>query len=174
VKVAKVSGDSTTKKKKERFSAMLQSKRICEVLGGFVKESRLQRFRETLDQRTQAVSLVLENLDCQHNVSAVLRTADGFGIHRVDLIENGFARGSFSINRDVRLGIVFCLCLNWLCKYFFLNMSNNSLHYFMDICELSFFPAKDANGILGFRGFRTLGAGWRKPRHWEERLSQQK
>ncbi len=99
------------KGKKERFFAMLQSKRICEVLGGFVKESRLQRFRETLDQRTQAVSLVLENLGCPHNVSAVLRTADGFGIHRVDLIENSFARGSFSLNNDVRLGNCILLCV---------------------------------------------------------------
>lgn len=72
-----------------------------EVLGQFVKDARLNKLREALDRRTKSVRMVLENLDCQHNVSALLRTCDGFGVHHVDLIESAFSKGSFSLNRDV-------------------------------------------------------------------------
>lgn len=50
------------------------------------------------------MSLVLENLDCPHNTSAILRTCDGFGIHNVSLIEAAFSKGHFALNRDVSKG----------------------------------------------------------------------
>ena len=83
----------------------MKSKEIVQVLGGFVKESRLQRFRDALDSRSKGVTLVCENLDCPHNISAILRTCDGFGLHNVDLIESSFSKGAgFSLNRDVSKG----------------------------------------------------------------------
>lgn len=53
-------------------------------------ERRLERMRTVLDGRLQHVSVALEALYHRHNVSAVLRTADSLGLHRVHLVEGHF------------------------------------------------------------------------------------
>ncbi|MDF1536229.1 MAG: RNA methyltransferase [bacterium] len=47
---------------------------------------RLERFREVLAGRTSSVTAVLENLHKDHNISAVLRTCESFGIQRVHVV----------------------------------------------------------------------------------------
>jgi len=46
--------------------------------------------REVLDQRMNHVSVAIEALYHRHNVSAVLRTIDSLGLHRVHLVEGHF------------------------------------------------------------------------------------
>jgi tRNA (guanosine-2'-O-)-methyltransferase len=82
----------------------MNARAIVERLGPFLKENRLKRMEEALLHRTKGVRLVLENLDDPHNVSALVRTADGLGIHHLALIEASFAKGSFALNRDVSKG----------------------------------------------------------------------
>ena len=53
-------------------------------------ERRLERMRSVLDGRLQHVAVALEALYHRHNVSAVLRTADALGLHRVHLVEGHF------------------------------------------------------------------------------------
>lgn len=51
---------------------------------------REQRMREILDRRLGSVVVVLETVYRRHNVSAILRSAEGFGLHEVHLVTNGF------------------------------------------------------------------------------------
>lgn len=53
-------------------------------------DERLERMREVLDRRMHHVSVALEALYHRHNVSAVLRTVDAMGLHRVHLVEGHF------------------------------------------------------------------------------------
>lgn len=47
---------------------------------------RVDRLREVLAARTLSVTAVLENLHKDHNISAVLRTCESFGIQRVNVV----------------------------------------------------------------------------------------
>ncbi len=51
---------------------------------------REQRMREVLERRLGSVVVVLETVYRRHNVSAILRSAEGFGVHEVHLVTNGF------------------------------------------------------------------------------------
>lgn len=57
------------------------------LLSGFLTEARKQRFAEVLAQRTHWVTAVTEDLFDPHNISAVLRSCDGFGIQSAHIIE---------------------------------------------------------------------------------------
>lgn len=57
------------------------------LLSGFLTEARKQRFAEVLAKRTQWVTAVTEDLFDPHNISAVLRSCDGFGIQSAHIIE---------------------------------------------------------------------------------------
>lgn len=71
-------------------------------LASFVSDKRLQRMNQVLEHRTRQVCIVLENVLQAHNASAVLRSADCFGIQDIHLITNdnkfkaskGITRGS--------------------------------------------------------------------------------
>jgi tRNA (guanosine-2'-O-)-methyltransferase len=51
---------------------------------------RLARFEDVLEQRTRAVTVVLENLYHSHNASACLRSCDAFGVQDAYLIEESY------------------------------------------------------------------------------------
>jgi tRNA (guanosine-2'-O-)-methyltransferase len=57
-------------------------------LSGFVTENRLKRIEEVLQVRTRHLTVVLEDIYLPHNVAAVLRSCDCFGIQDVHIIEN--------------------------------------------------------------------------------------
>ena len=54
----------------------------------FVSENRIKRFDEVINQRTNYIQIVLENLYQAHNASAVLRSCESFGLQTVHFIEN--------------------------------------------------------------------------------------
>ena len=74
---------------------------VISQLGEFVTEERLKLFKSVLENRTRYITVVLEDIYQPHNASAVLRTADCFGIQDVHIIEN---RNEYNINPDVALG----------------------------------------------------------------------
>jgi tRNA (guanosine-2'-O-)-methyltransferase len=74
---------------------------LVEYLSGFVLESRLRVFNEVLGKRTRYLTVVLEDLYQAQNASAVLRTAECFGIQDVHIIEN---RNKFVIHRAISMG----------------------------------------------------------------------
>lgn len=63
--------------------------------------ARLQRFWHVAMQRTRYLTVVLENLYQDHNISAVLRTCEGLGIQDVHVVET---TNAFRVNEEVALG----------------------------------------------------------------------
>jgi tRNA (guanosine-2'-O-)-methyltransferase len=66
-----------------------------------ISDRRLDRMTSVLDQRLVHVRCALEAVHHRHNVSAILRTCDSLGVHRVDLVSSerfkvspGAARGA--------------------------------------------------------------------------------
>lgn len=60
---------------------------LTDYLAGFVTEHKRSRIEEILSQRTRHITLVMEHLHKAHNGSAVLRTAECFGVQDVHIIE---------------------------------------------------------------------------------------
>lgn len=65
-----------------------------------MRAERQQRIERMLGQRLQSLTIVAEGLYLRHNVSAIMRSAEAFGIHDVHLItdaaqaHSGAARGA--------------------------------------------------------------------------------
>jgi tRNA (guanosine-2'-O-)-methyltransferase len=79
---------------------------LIQFLSGFVTPERLSLFNKMLLQRTNYLTVVLEDLYQTQNTSAVVRTADCFGIQNVHVIEN---KHTFEVNPDVVRG-----ASNWI------------------------------------------------------------
>ena len=72
-----------------------------EYLKSFVTENKLDVIESRLHERTRHVTVVLEDMFLAHNTSAVLRSADCFGIQDVHIIEN---TNYYELNPKVVLG----------------------------------------------------------------------
>ncbi len=70
-------------------------------LGGFITDHKKKLMEEVLSRRTRYFTVVLENIYKPHNASAVLRTADCFGIQDIHVIEK---ENSYKINPYVTRG----------------------------------------------------------------------
>lgn len=92
---------------------------LTTYLSTFVTPSRLKLFEKILDQRTNYITVILEDIYQPQNASAVLRTCDCFGIQSVHVIEN---RNKFDVNREVALG-----ASKWLNIEKYNKEKNNSL-----------------------------------------------
>jgi tRNA (guanosine-2'-O-)-methyltransferase len=84
-------------------------KALTQYLEGFVSERRRGRLVEVLDARTNHLTVVLEDVYQSHNFSAVLRSADIFGIQSINFIEN---KNKYKISEDVSMGSTQWLTLN--------------------------------------------------------------
>jgi len=91
------------------MSDLAYNKALTEYLEGFVGERRLGRLKEVLNKRTNHLTIVLEDVYQTHNFSAVLRSADIFGIQSINFIEN---RNKYKISEDVAMGSTQWLSLN--------------------------------------------------------------
>lgn len=59
-----------------------------ETLYEFITDERKERFEEVLEKRTKHITLILEDLYQSRNISAVIRSADGFGLQELHIIED--------------------------------------------------------------------------------------
>lgn len=82
---------------------------LIEYLREFISEPRWKRINEVLDQRTDHISVVLEDIYQPHNASAVLRSCDGFGIQDVHVIENN---NEFDASSQITIGADQWLTIN--------------------------------------------------------------
>ena len=92
---------------------------IIEYLKDFITENKWDLFNQNIKNRTNYLTVVLEDIFQPQNASAVLRTCDCFGIQDVHIIEN---RNEYTINPDVALG-----ASKWLNLYKYNNRENNTL-----------------------------------------------
>ncbi len=74
---------------------------LIPFLRHLVTPERYQLIEKVLENRTQYITVVLEDIFQSQNASAVLRSCDCFGIQDVHIIEN---KHEYQINPDVALG----------------------------------------------------------------------
>lgn len=82
---------------------------LIEYLKDFTTESRWDTINEVLENRTDHLTVVLEDLHKPHNANAVLRSCDGFGVQDVHVIEN---KNEFDTEGTVSIGAHQWLTLN--------------------------------------------------------------
>lgn len=100
-------------------------KALTQYLEGFVSERRLVRLQEVLNERTNHLTVVLEDVYQSHNFSAVLRSADIFGVQTVNFIEN---KNKYKISEDVSMGST-----QWLSINRYQNPENNTKQCLQDL-----------------------------------------
>ena len=83
--------------------------KLIEYLSNFTTTERFNIFNEVLNKRTNYITVLLEDIYQSQNASAVLRTADCFGIQNIHITEN---KNQYNINPDVVLGASKWLTLN--------------------------------------------------------------
>lgn len=93
--------------------------KLLDHLFSFITLERKDLFNKIAENRTNYITVALEDIFQPQNASAVLRTCDCFGIQNVHIIEN---RNKFQVDTEVALGSSKWLTLN---KYNALE--NNSL-----------------------------------------------
>jgi len=84
------------------LSKIRDLKKLQKYLESFLSENRKKRFEEVLAKRTRHITVAVEDVYKDRNASAIVRTADCFGIQDVHIIENyneyqlstGIAKGS--------------------------------------------------------------------------------
>ena len=94
-------------------------KELITHLSPLLTDDRWNRFQEVLAERTQYLTVVLENIYQPLNASAVLRSADCFGIQDIHVIEN---YNEFNPDREVAMG-----SSRWLNIQRYNEQENNSL-----------------------------------------------
>lgn len=96
-----------------------QQKALLKQLTNMVSEHKQNLFKQVIAQRTRHLCVVLEDIYQSQNASAVLRSADCFGVQDVHIIEK---RNEYTINPDVALG-----SSKWLSLYKYNTHENNTL-----------------------------------------------
>lgn len=94
-------------------------KEQVEYLRDFVIDDKNALFDRLIQERTDYVTVVLEDLYQSHNQSAVMRSADCYGIQQVHLIEN---RNSYDPSSTVSQG-----AREWLTLHRHRELENNTL-----------------------------------------------
>jgi len=96
----------------------LQNK-LYSCLSSAVTNERLSLFNKIVENRTNYISVVLEDIFQPQNASAVLRSCDCTGIQNVHIIET---RNKFKVDTEVSLG-----SSKWLSLHTYNNSENNNL-----------------------------------------------
>lgn len=93
-------------------------KKIISLLSELVTEKRSERIQQVLSERTRHIAIVLENVFQPHNISAVMRSCDCFGVQDLHVIENN---NDFVTNDDIALG-----ASKWLSIHRYNQKANNT------------------------------------------------
>jgi len=59
----------------------------CHPLERFMLEGRVERLKEAVARRTRTLTVVLDGVHDPHNLSAVVRTCEGFGLLQMHVVE---------------------------------------------------------------------------------------
>lgn len=108
-------------------------RQLLAYLQTFLTPSRRSRFADVLNQRTRRITVVLEDMYGSHNIGAVLRTCDAFGVQDVHVIEDSH---EFQMEPEIALG-----SQKWL-----------TLHRYRETAN----PRRDCVAALREAGYRLL------------------
>lgn len=75
--------------------------KLLKYLEEFVSKKRKQRFLEVLDQRTNFITVAVEDVYQMHNTSAVVRSCESFGIQQAHLIEGRYGK---RLDEEIAMG----------------------------------------------------------------------
>jgi tRNA (guanosine-2'-O-)-methyltransferase len=78
-----------------------ENRALLNHLNGFLTEKRRSRLADVLSRRTRHLTVVLEDIRKSHNVSAVIRSCDAFGVQDVHVVE---PREPFEAAAKIALG----------------------------------------------------------------------
>lgn len=77
------------------------NKKLYAKLYEIITPNKQEMFERIAPQRTDHITVVLENVYQEHNASAVVRTCDCLGIQNLHVIEQ---RNEYKVQRDIALG----------------------------------------------------------------------
>lgn len=95
------------------------SQALYSYLVDFISEQRRTKFETNVRNRTRYITIAVEDIFQAHNASAVLRSAECFGIQDVHIIEN---RNRYRPSADVAMGAE-----KWLSLHHYNQNENNTL-----------------------------------------------
>jgi tRNA (guanosine-2'-O-)-methyltransferase len=95
------------------------TKELIAYLSEIVTPERFQLFEKIVQERTRYASIVIEDLYQPHNISAVLRSCDCFGVQDIHVIEN---RNTYEENPEIAMG-----SSKWLNVHQYSDRENNSV-----------------------------------------------
>lgn len=101
-----------------------------DYLRQYISEERYQRIFDVSAQRTEHLTIIVENLYQSHNMSAVLRTAECLGIQNVHIIENKF---QYQISKEVSMGSD-----KWLSLHRYNKNEDNTIECLKKVKELGY------------------------------------
>lgn len=74
---------------------------LLQYLEEFITPKRKERFLKILEERTKYITVAVEDVYQMHNMSAVIRSCDIFGIQEAHLIENRFGK---RLDKSISMG----------------------------------------------------------------------
>src|SRR5690554_5983294 len=75
--------------------------KLLHELYQIITPEKIEKFEQIAAERTRYATVVVENIYQDHNVSAVIRSCDCFGIQDLHVIER---YNKFTVNKDISLG----------------------------------------------------------------------
>lgn len=78
-----------------------ENKAVLSEFYAIISQSKQEMYDRIAAERTQHLTVVLENIHQEHNASAVLRSCDCFGIQDLHVIEKN---NQYKVQRDIALG----------------------------------------------------------------------
>ncbi|PKR80289.1 rRNA methyltransferase [Brumimicrobium salinarum] len=77
------------------------NEKLLKALYEIITPEKVEKFDRIAAERTNHVTVAVENLFQEHNASAVMRTCDCFGIQNLHIIEKN---NKFNVNKDIAMG----------------------------------------------------------------------
>lgn len=91
---------------------------LYEFLKQYISENRLARIEQVIAERTRYLTIAVEDIYQPHNASAVMRSAECFGLQDVHIIEN---KNTYNPNQEIAKG-----ASKWLTLHHYNETGNNT------------------------------------------------
>lgn len=75
--------------------------KLLTYLENIISDERKQRFLDILEDRTNQITVAVEDVFQMHNTSAVVRSCDAFGVQTAHLIESKYSE---RLDKNIAMG----------------------------------------------------------------------